>query len=517
MGCKATLPQPGSLARDMAATGKTVIAGVRLMDQPGPFDIEIVGGAISAARPSGEPVAGSDVIDGRDRLAVAGFVNGLQHSHELYFRGMSERLPLEEWMLSVRPVEPLPLAPEDVYWRTLAVAAEALRTGTTTICDDVGIDPAGQPELLAAVVEAYADAGIRALVGPTLFDVPFARAVPFAQEELPTEVLAAMEQAAARGPDAATRLAAFRRFAGDRQQCGEIVQAIAAPSAPQRCSPDFLMSIRAIADELLIPVMTHVLETRVQAVGAQVGFGKTMVAHLDALGFLKPRTSLIHGVWLSRDDMQRIARSGATVQHNPWSNLKLGSGVAAVRALLDAGVNVSLGSDGCGSIETASLQPTIAAAALLSTLRGAPVQWLSSREAYEAATLGGARALGLEEKIGRIAPGYRADIVLHRLDRAPFQPLNDAVRQLVFGDAAAAVDSVMVDGRLVMQKGRLTSIDEDALQEGLTAAHARLKPHLDAARAAAQALQPALRRIGCRCNAIPLAGDYPPALLEPRP
>lgn len=501
----------------MAASDRMVIVGVRLPDEPGLFDIEISKGAITAVSPHGRAHLEGDVIDGRDRLAIPGFVNGHQHSHELYFRGMSERLPLEEWMLSVRPVEPLPLTAEDVYWRTLAVAAEALRTGTTTICDDVGIDPAGQPELLAAVARAYADAGVRAFVGPTLFDVPFARAVPFAQEELPAEALAAMAQAAARGPGAAARLAAFGRFARDRLKSGEIVQAIAAPSAPQRCSPDFLVAVRTLADELGLPVITHVLETRVQAVGAQLGYGKSMVAYLDALGFLKPRTSLIHGVWLSRDDMKRIATSGATVQHNPWSNLKLGSGVAAVRALLDEGVNVSLGSDGCGSIETVSLQPTIAAAALLSALRGAPEQWLSAREAFEAATLGGARALGLEEKVGRIAPGYCADIVLYRLDRAPFLPLNDAIRQLVFGDAAAAVESVVVDGRLVMDNGRLTSIDEAALQKELTANHVRLKPHLDAAKAAADKLQPALRRIGCRCNAIPLVGDYPPALLEPRP
>jgi guanine deaminase len=445
---------------------------------------------------------------------VPGYVNGHQHSHELLHRGRSEKIPLEEWMTSVRPARSLPLTERDIYTRTLAVAAEALRSGTTTICDDVGIDPFRQPEHLRAVANAYQDAGIRAFVGPTLFDVPFARAVPFAIEELPQAAVALFEEAATAAPQRAALLAAFVAFA--KKWAGRRVQAIAAPSAPQRCSPDLLRAIRALGDSLELPVIMHLLETRVQAVGAAISKEGGWVAELDRLGFLKPKTSLIHGVWLSALDVDLIARSGTSVQHNPLSNLKLGSGVAHVRKLLDAGVNVSLGSDGCGSIETLSLQPNVAAAALLSTLRGEPESWLSAAEAFRAATIGGAVALGIEHEIGSIAPGYRADLVLYRLDRPPLTPLNDPLRQLVFGDAGAAVASVIVDGRLVFHDGRLLTIDEDRLDAELQEMHARMMPFVVEAERAAAALAPAMRRIRHRNGRQPLPG-VPAARLDQEP
>lgn len=505
----------------MNAPHRLVISSVRLCDgnvalaPSGLADITIADGIIASVTPHGAGPLQGDILDGRDRLAVPGFVNGHQHSHEMFFRGRSEKLPLEQWMTSVRPQRPLPLTENDVYLRSLAVAAEALRTGTTTICDDVDINPAERPDLLAALVRAYEDSGIRAFIGPTLFDVPFAHAVPFAAEEIPPDILAALASAAAGVPKPQATLAAFRSFAEDLSARAGRVCAIAAPSAPQRCTPDFLCAVRAMADGLDLPLMIHVLETRVQAVSAQLSYGTSMIAHLDRLSFLKPKTSLIHGVWLSKDDIAMIAQSSASVQHNPWSNLKLGSGVAPVRALIDAGVNISLGSDGCGSVETLSLRPSVAAAALLSTLRGAPDRWLSAREAFHAATLGGAKALGLEGEIGRISPGYRADLVLYRLDQPPFLPLNDPLRQLVFGDSSAAVASVIVDGRLVFHEGRMLTVDEAALYAGLSEAHARLKPQLAEAEREAAKLGPAMQAIRCRCHAIKLHGDYAPALLEP--
>lgn len=492
--------------------GRLVIRGA-LLPGEGSVDIAVEAGRIAAVMPEGGLEAGGKVIDGRGRLAVPGYVNGHVHSHELLFRGRSEKLRLEEWMTSVRPTPPLPLTARDVYLRTLAVAAEALRSGTTTICDDVGIDCVRFPEHLDAVAAAYRDAGIRAFVGPTLFDVPFAKAVPFAEEEFSAAQLAAVARAAAHAPDPARMLDAFRRFAAGLAQEGGLVRAIATPSAPQRCSPELLAAVRETADALALPVMIHVHETRTQAVGARQTFGRGMIAHLDALGFLKARTSIIHGVWLDDDDLARIARAGATVQHNPASNLKLGSGVAPVRAMLAQGVNVSLASDGCGSIDTVSMQPNVMLAALLSTLRGEPEDWLSATEALHAATRGGAAALGLEDEIGRIAPGYRADIVLYDMTRPPFVPLNDAVRQLVYAGPAANVATVLVDGRIVFEDGRLTLVDEDALHGDLTALHGRMLPAIEVAERSAMEIMPAMRRICRRCAALPLPPGVHPARL----
>jgi guanine deaminase len=336
-------------------------------------------------------------------------------------------------------------------------------------------------------------------VGPSLFDVPFARAVPFADEELPGSHLAAPPR-----PGVDSQVGAFRTFAMGLRERGGLVQAIGTPSAPQRCSPALLDAVRLLADELGLPVMTHVLETRVQAVGAQRDYGQSMIAYLDQRGFLRPGTSLIHGVWLTRADMEVIAASGASVQHNVWSNLKLGSGLARLRAMLDAGVNVSLGSDGCGSIETVSLLPTMAAAALLSGLRGGPEHAVSASEVFHAATTGGARALGLEAQVGKIAIGHRADIVLYRLDRAPFVPLNDAVRQLVYGMPAAGVDTVIVDGRVVVREGRLLTLDEEDLYRRMIEIQTRMRSGIEEAERQATLLRPGMASIRCRCARIGL-------------
>ena len=498
---------------DLTIRGARIAGGYWGAGEDTPHDIEITNGRIESIAPSEGREARGPVIEASGRIATPGFVNGHQHSHELFFRGRSERVPLEEWMCSVRPVAPLPLTDEDAELRTRAVAAEALLSGTTTICDDVGIDPASARGQLDAVVRGYASAGIRAHVGPSLFDVPFARAVPFAEEHLPADALAEMDAAAAEGPSPEARLAAFEDFARGLARAGGLVRAIAAPSAPQRCTVPFLAAVRALADRVGLPVMTHVLETRVQAVGAAVAHGRSLVAELAALGFLKPRTSLIHGVWLTPRDMEILAEAGATVQLNPWSNLKLGSGAPDMRGLLDAGVNVSIGSDGCGSVETVRMGPAMAAAAMLSTLRGEPERWVSAAEVFTAATLGGARALGREAEIGRLAPGHAADIVLWRTDRAPLMPLNDAMRQIVYADAGAAVNTVLVAGRVAVWEGRLTQVDEAALAEELAAANARLAPHLAEADAAAARLAPGMRAIRERCAHHPLPGVRP-AVLE---
>jgi cytosine/adenosine deaminase-related metal-dependent hydrolase len=192
----------------MRARADLLIRGARLAGapdkRPEPTDIVVAGGQIAALAPGGEgSIDAADVIEASGLLCVPGWVNGHLHSHELLFRGRSERMCLEEWMVSVRPFPPLPLTTADVRDRTLAVAVEAIRSGTTTLCDDVGLDPVAEPTLLDAAAGAYAEVGIRAFVGPTLFDVPFARAVALLDDPPPAPPLR----------PAADQLSALRAFA----------------------------------------------------------------------------------------------------------------------------------------------------------------------------------------------------------------------------------------------------------------------------------------------------------------
>ncbi|MEM1344260.1 MAG: amidohydrolase family protein [Pseudomonadota bacterium] len=440
-----------------------------------------------------------------------GLINGHHHSHEHYHKGRYDRLPLELWMNYVRPLTPMALSARQVYLRTLVGAIQALRSGTTTIVDDLNVSPVLIPEHVEAALQAYEDIGIRAFVGPTLFDKPFFRALPFVEEEFAPELLARLTSVQATPPEEV--LAFVRQEAAERHPRSRRVGILAAPSAPQRCTDAFLVEVRALADEMALPVIIHVQETRLQAVTAKRFYGRSMFAHLDGLGFLKPATSLIHAVWVTPDDIALIAASGASVQHNPNSNLKLGSGLMPMRAMLEAGVNVSLGTDGCGSIDTLDMLRAVASTALVQKLRGDdPEQWIDAREAFAAATTGGARALGQADRLGRIAVGHRADLALWRLDSIPFVPLNDPLRQLVYGETGASLDTLIIEGESVMEGGHLTRIDEGAILAEITAAHVEIEPALAAAEAEVETMMPAYRRIVARC----CQEEIDPAILPTR-
>ena len=234
----------------------------------------------------------------------------------------------------------------------------------------------------------------------------------------------------------------------------------------------------------------HVGESKTQAVTASKRYGKTLVAHLDALGMLGPQFCAAHAVWLTEDDRTRLADSGASVSHNPGSNLKLGSGVADLRRMLDCGVNVAVGTDGSSSSDNLNVFEAMRLASYLSRVQDHPVErWVTAREALRATTEGGARALGFE-KIGRIEKGYLADLVFIDLSALHYVPANDIVAQLVFGEDGTGVESVMVGGRLVLDRGRVVNIDLPRIRAEAQEAVERLTSANSEARAFAEKLAP---------------------------
>jgi len=481
-----------------------------------PVDIVITGDSITAIRPAGVAAAEGEAIDASRLLISPGFVDGHHHSHENYLKGRFEGRPLELVMNLVRPLTPVPLTARQVYVRTMISAMQALKSGATTLVDDMNVSPTLDRSHVEAALQAYADCGIRALLGITLFDRPFFRGMPFVDEEFPPELLARLD---AVKPTAAEDVLSFaRQLARDHHPNEHRVGYIAAPSAPQRCTDAFLMAVRAMADEFDLPTMIHVQETRLQAVTGQLFYGRSMFAHLDRLGFLKPKTTLIHSVWLTPADIALIAASGASVQHNPTVNMKLGSGLMPMRELLDAGVNVSLGTDGCGLVETADMLRAVSNTAYVQKLRGNEHErWIGATEAFEAATMGGARALGLEHQIGRLAVGMKADLCGYSLDQIAFVPLNDPLRQLVYGETGAGLRLSIVDGRVVLRDGRLTMINEAAILEEAQAIHAELEPIITRVEASVEPLLEPYRRIHARCLCHPLDPTTIPARFAAEP
>lgn len=492
------------------------LTGCRLLEfdagaqQAATFDIEVADGFIADVRPADTRAPGGDVIDARNCLVTPGLINGHHHSHEHFHKGRYDNLPLELWMNYMRPPEPLPLTARDVYLRTMVGAIEAIRSGTTTLMDDLNVSPILRPDHVEAVFQAYEDIGIRSLVGISLFDKPFYRAMPFVDEEISGELQAKL--AAGKSTPPSEVLAFARELATRRHPRENRVGYIVAPSAPQRCSDEFLLQTRALADEFDLPAMIHVHETRLQAVTAQEFYGKTMIAHLSDLGFLNANTSLIHAVWLTPDDIGLLANAGASVQHNPTSNLKLGSGVAPVRALLDAGVNVSLGTDGCGSTETLNMLRTVNMAALVNKLRAEDrARWVGAREAWQAGTTGGAKAIGQAGRLGCIAKGYSADLAVYDLNSIAFTPLNNALHQLVFAADCSAVRDIYVAGEAVLRDGKFTQIDEASLIAEIADRHGTLSPLIAESENKVDEIRAAYERICARCDALPVPEQTLPA------
>ncbi|MEA2969295.1 MAG: 5-methylthioadenosine/S-adenosylhomocysteine deaminase [Alphaproteobacteria bacterium] len=489
--------------------GCRALLGEGALPSSGAVDIVVEGRLIREIRPHRAAEPEGDVVPAQGLLVTAGLINGHHHSHEGFYKGRKDNLPLELWMNYVRPLRPLELTPRDVYLRTMIGAIEAVKSGTTTISDDINQSPRVRPDHVEQVFQAYTDIGIRANVGITLFDRPFFRAVPFVEEEFPKDLLARLD---ANKMYSADELLAFvTNLARTKHPKENRVGYIATPSAPQRCTEEFLLKVRRMADDHDLPLMIHVQETRMQVVTGQLWYGSTMIEYLDRIGFMKPKTAFIHGIWLNPREIQILARTGVSIQHNPTSNLKVGSGLAPIRALLDAGVNVSMGTDGCGSIEGTDMQNALYLAALLQKLRGDHTTWVGAAEAFHAATMGGAKALGRAKELGAVEAGRIADLVGYRLDGISFTPLNNPVNQLVYSAGRNEVDLVMVDGEVIEQGGKLTRIDEDAIIDEIHAAHERIEPMLTASEADVEELVVPYERIYRRCQCMDIAKDTYPA------
>jgi guanine deaminase len=248
-----------------------------------------------------------------------------------------------------------------------------------------------------------------------------------------------------------------------------------APTIPHHCSDGFILGCARLARDFDVGLHSHVAESKVQAITGIRLYGRTQTAHLDALGVLGPHFTVAHGVWLDDDDMARLGGHGASVAHNPGSNMRLGSGLADTRGMLDRRVNLGVGTDGASCADNQNMYEVMRLASFVSKVQGPDTgRWLSTREAALAATEGSARILGFAGKLGRIAPGYKADLVLLDLDHPNWLPLNDPVNQLVHAEDGTAVESVMIGGRMVVENRRVLTVDLARLRARAAAARDRL-------------------------------------------
>jgi guanine deaminase len=480
----------------------TIVRGGLVLDigagTAAPLDILIEDDTIRELGPPGcAAPEGAREISAARRLIHPGLVNAHTHSHGNLGKGMGDRWTLE-LLLTAAPWVGGNRGAEDIHVSAQLGAVEMVLKGCTALYDLFFEWPVPSRDGIALVGSAYAEIGIRAVIAPMVADRTFYEAIPGLAEALPP---ALREQVAAlRLAPGETTLAAIRdalqAWSFDRDK----IRPAVAPTIPHHCSDSFITGCAALARDFDVGLHSHVAESKVQAVTGIRVYGRTQTAHLDRLGVIGPHFTVAHGVWLDHDDMSRLGDHGASVAHNPGSNMRLGSGLADTRAMLERRVNLGIGTDGASCSDNQNMYEAMRLASFVSKVQGPEWQrWLTTREAALAATEGSARVLGFGDKIGRIAPGYQADLVMLDLDHPNWLPLNDPVNQLVHCEDGTAVDSVMIGGRMVVENRRVLTVDIARLRDRATAARDRLAAANADNRRLYEALEPV---IGSYCPGL---------------
>ena len=390
-------------------------------------DIVTTGDTITSL--AGDGADGCDrVIDGRGMFAIPGLVNAHTHAYMTLFRNSADDLPFREWLFDrIMPMEDR-IVEGDCYWTTLFGICEMLRTGTTTF-----LDMYIRPEDTA---RAVADSGMRAVLsrglqGETADDAGGLRRLREAKQDI---------------------------LAYGSTTEGRITFMLA-PHAPYTCAPAYLETVIETAEDLGVGIHTHLAESLGEIETIRERYGCTPVELMEKVGLFRRHTAAAHCVQLTANDIRILRDNGVSVLTNPSSNLKLGNGFAPVPELLAAGVNVALGTDSAASNNTLNMFHEINMLALIHKGTHADAVTVTSTEAVTAATLGGAKALDLP--VGALAVGKKADIVLLDLGCPQLNPPTNLISSLAFSANGSEVDTVIVNGKILMEKRKLTTIDEE--------------------------------------------------------
>lgn len=441
--------------------GTFTIKGVLIPQQPSGYrslDVQVQAGLIAAIGVD-LPVVGLR-IEGQGKLLLPGFVNAHSHSPEMWYRGLIPPLPLELWLEALYGCPPL--TPEQTYLAALWTGLETLMTGGTTLVDHLILAPGLELETIGAAMQAYEEIGIRAFVAPLVQDYGLAAGIPVGAPGEPLmataqtpKVLNLLEQAIAR-----------------YHQPHKGLHIALGPTGFQLCSTALFKHCIDLSQQYDLCCHTHLLETKAQQMLAYERYGTSAVEYLQSLGFLGPKTSLAHCVWLDERDIGILADTGATVVHNPLSNLRLGSGIAPLLKYRQAGVNVTFGCDGSASNDGQDLLEAIKLGMILhNTTDFEYRQCLDSRAVLGMASQGGMTGIGLQDQVGAIAVGQWADLALYDLNEWSVLPHTDPLGLLFLGRPAGVVEHLWVKGRSLIQDRQPTQVDRAALRQRLVYAY----------------------------------------------
>jgi 5-methylthioadenosine/S-adenosylhomocysteine deaminase len=401
-----------------------------------PVTVAIDGTDIVGVGPAADLAArfrGTNQINASGSVVIPGLINTHTHAPMVLYRGLADDLPLQDWLTKyIFPAEAKTVSREMVRVGTRLAAAEMIESGTTTYADMYYFE-----EEIARATKA---AGLRGVLGQTIIQFPVADA------KTPGEGLARTE-------------AFIKEFAHD-----DLITPAVAPHAPYTNDAKTLQAARALATKYGVPLIIHLAETSVEVKDSQAAHGGlSPVAYLDSIGFFGPRTLAAHVVWTSPQDVTILKNRQVAVSHNPESNMKLASGVAPIPAYLAAGITVGLGTDGAASNNDLDMFGAMREAAFLHKVHTGDPRAIPAATALEMATIGGARALGLDRRIGSLETGKRADVVVVSMTSARQTPLYDPISHLVYATHGDDVRTVIVNGRVLMRDRKLTTLNEAAV------------------------------------------------------
>jgi 5-methylthioadenosine/S-adenosylhomocysteine deaminase len=433
------LPQAAAQNRrsvDLLVLGGTIVTmdGTRRVIDDG--GIAVAGGRIVAIGPRDEIQRGFTArkkILAFGKVLTPGLINGHTHVPMVLFRGLADDLDLQEWLTKyIFPAEAKNVTEEFVRIGARLGLAEMIRGGTTTYCDMYYFED--------AIADETAKAGVRGVLGETIIDFPVA------DNKTNAEGMAYVE-----------------RFVSRWKGHDLIVPAIA-PHAPYTVSEAHLRAVRAFSDRTGAPIVTHISETKRELDDSVKAKGASPVAYLDRIGFLNNRVIAAHVVWPQGTDISILKRRGVGVVHNPQSNMKLASGVAPVPKMMAEGVFVGLGTDGAASNNDLNMWEEMDTVAKLHKVFSGDPKVISAQQAFELATVGGAQALHLEKEIGSLEVGKRADILIIDRDTLNQIPLYNIYSDLVYATKASDVQTVIINGRVVMSNRRLLTLNETTIK-----------------------------------------------------
>jgi 5-methylthioadenosine/S-adenosylhomocysteine deaminase len=432
----AAAAQNAPQAVTMIVAGGIVVTvdGARNVYDPGAVAID--GTSIVAVGPAADIAArftAAEQVNAVGSVVIPGLINTHSHAPMVLYRGLADDLALQEWLEKyIFPAEAKTVSREMVRVGTRLAALEMIQSGTTAYADMYYFE-----EEVARVTKA---AGMRGVLGQTIIQFP----VPDAKT--PQEGLARAE-------------AFIKEFEKD-----DLIVPAVAPHSAYTLDAKALLASRALATKYGVPVLIHVAETETDLKNSQTAHaGMSPVAYLQSMAFWGPRTVANHGVWVDAGDMKILRSHQVAVSHNPESNMKLASGIAPVPAYLAAGVTVGLGTDGAASNNDLDMFEAMRFAALLHKVKTGDPRTLPAPAVLEMATIGGAKALGLDQQIGSLENGKRADLVVVSMASARQTPLYDPISHLVYATRGDDVRTVIVNGRVLMRDRKMMTLDESAV------------------------------------------------------